>query len=165
MAAITIVSGGQTGADRAGLDAAVTRGLPYRGWTPLGGWAEDMARPPGLLACYPLLTEAESPNPARRTWLNVRDSDATLILWPRPGQRLSAGTALTRHACRSLGRPFLLADPTAPSAALDESQAWLSSLGRLDAVNIAGPRESQAPGVYAAALAFLEGLFAQAPFV
>lgn len=158
---MVIVSGGQSGADRAGLDAAVACGLPYRGWVPSGGWAEDFTEPPGLLSLYPDLRESDSANPGRRTWLNARDSDATLILWPRPGRALSRGTALTRQACRSLGKPCALFDPFGePSAAV----AWVEGLGSLQALNIAGPRESQAPGVYAAGRIFLERLFAQAPF-
>ena len=59
-----IRSGGQTGVDRAALDAAVLTGRFYEGWCPKGGWAEDFLRPPGLLTIYPHLmdTSASPPN-------------------------------------------------------------------------------------------------------
>ena len=55
MAKLIIISGGQSGVDRAALDVAIARGIAYGGWCPKGGWAEDLAVPPGLLARYPLL--------------------------------------------------------------------------------------------------------------
>src|SRR5581483_11936953 len=64
---VKILSGGQTGVDRAALDAAITRGLPCGGWCPKGGWAEDMPGPPGLLALYPMLQETPLGDPAQRT--------------------------------------------------------------------------------------------------
>ncbi len=71
-----IVSGGQTGVDRAALDFAVERGVPYQGWVPAGGWAEDLADPPGLLARYPVLRATASADPADRTRRNnVGDCD------------------------------------------------------------------------------------------
>ncbi len=103
------VSGGQTGVDRALLDAAVALGEPYGGWCPAGGWAEDLPEPPGLLAAYPGLRPTTSGDPAERTWRNVRDSDATLVLDARGG-RVSPGTELTIEAARSLGRPVLRLD-------------------------------------------------------
>jgi hypothetical protein len=71
-----IRSGGQTGVDRAALDAAVLTGRPYEGWCPKGGWAEDFLHPPGLLTKYPHLMETPSESPERRTDWNVRDSAA-----------------------------------------------------------------------------------------
>jgi hypothetical protein len=72
---LRIVSGGQTGVDRAALDVAVALGMPYCGWCPRGGWAEDMPEPPGVLARYPRLEETPSEDPAQRTRWNVRDSE------------------------------------------------------------------------------------------
>jgi hypothetical protein len=77
-----IVSGGQSGVDRAALDVAIARGIPYGGWCPKGGWAEDMPAPPGLLAHYPHLRETPSADPAERTAWNVRDSGRL----PDPGR-------------------------------------------------------------------------------
>ena len=74
-----IRSGGQTGVDRAALDAAVLTGRPYEGWCPKGGGAEDFLRPPGLLTKYPRLMETPSESPEQRTEWNVRDSAATVV--------------------------------------------------------------------------------------
>jgi hypothetical protein len=62
-----LISGGQTGVDRAVLDVAAARGIAYGGWCPKGGWAEDCPQPLGLLAKYPLLTETPLADPAQRT--------------------------------------------------------------------------------------------------
>ena len=92
-----IVSGGQSGVDRAALDVAVARGIDYAGWCPRGGWAEDLTEPPGLLARYPHLRETPSADPAQRTEWNVRESDATLILIEGAGLGLLRGTRLARE--------------------------------------------------------------------
>ena len=75
-----LISGGQTGVDRAVLDVAIERGLAYGGWCPKGGWAEDFPKPPGLLAKYPQLAETPLADPAQRTEWNVRDADACMIM-------------------------------------------------------------------------------------
>jgi putative molybdenum carrier protein len=161
MPAVVIRSGGQTGVDRAALDFAVRRGRPYAGWCPRGGWAEDFPDPPGLLAAYPRLTETPSADPAERTAWNVRDSHATLIL-TRGDLSRSLGTTLTRQLTRQLKRPCLVVDPADPSAA-DAARDWLDrtavGLGVSELVlNVAGPRESEAPGVSAETGRFLEQL-------
>ena len=69
-----IISGGQTGVDRAALDVAIERGMPWGGWCPKGGWAEDLPDAPGLLAKYPNLRETALPHPLQRTEWNVRDA-------------------------------------------------------------------------------------------
>ena len=135
-----VVSGGQTGADRAALDVAVSLGLSYGGWCPLGGWAEDLPTPPGLLALYPLLREAPSPDPAVRTRLNVRDSDATLVV--RRPSVISPGTDLTVAIAGELDRPLLVT-----TGEVDVVRDWLAGLGDV-VLNVAGPRESQDPGIY-----------------
>ncbi|HEY6920163.1 MAG TPA: putative molybdenum carrier protein, partial [Methyloceanibacter sp.] len=69
---VKILSGGQTGVDRAALDAAIERGIACGGWCPKGGWAEDMPRPPGVLARYPMLQETPLGDHVQRTEWNVR---------------------------------------------------------------------------------------------
>ena len=145
-----IVSGGQTGVDRAALDAALALGIPCGGWCPKGRKAEDGPIPDR----YPL-AETPSARYAQRTRWNVRDSDATLILSPEP---LEGGTALTLERARALNRPVFIADPFAPNAAR-AVRAWLQR-ARPATLNVAGPRESQHPGIHARALALLRAALA-----
>jgi Circularly permutated YpsA SLOG family len=86
-----VISGGQSGVDRAALDAAFACGIAYGGWCPRGGWAEDFPSPPGVLTRYPLLKETPLADPAQRTEWNVRDSHAMLIVVD------AAGIAVSRH--------------------------------------------------------------------
>ncbi len=69
-----IISGGQTGADRAALDVAIECGIDHGGWVPQGRWAEDGPLPRGYH-----MRETEVTQLATRTEWNVRDADATLI--------------------------------------------------------------------------------------
>jgi hypothetical protein len=138
--------------DRAALDVALALGLPCGGWCPAGRLAEDGEIP----ARYPL-RETPSREPAQRTAWNVRDSDATLVLVrgiPR------GGTALTLEQARLQRRPFRQADPFRDAAA--DASAWVSA-GGFRTLNVAGPRESQQPGIYAAATGFLERLLSRPP--
>ena len=89
-----IISGGQTGIDRAALDAAIEMGVDYGGWCPKGGWAEDFRKPPGLLARYPLLRETPSAEPIQRTEWNVRDADRLMILMDVSGKAQSPRATL-----------------------------------------------------------------------
>jgi hypothetical protein len=152
-----IVSGGQTGADRAALDAALAAGLPYRGWCPAGGWAEDLPEPPGLLRRYPSLRETPSADRDTRTGWNVRDSDATLVLVLSDAG--SPGTELTMAVARELGRPHLRVRAAAESRI--QVVSWLGAVGEAPTLNVAGPRESEQPGLYLAAYAFLRALLTQ----
>jgi hypothetical protein len=150
-----LVSGGQTGADRAALDVAIRLGIPYGGWCPRGGRAEDLPDSPGLLRTYPELVETPTTDSAVRTEWNVRDSDATLLLTDRP-ESLSGGTALTRDLAVRLGRPVLVTS----TSEVETVRAWLRELreqsGLPLVLNVAGPRESKEPGLYAAASRLLE---------
>jgi hypothetical protein len=154
---ITILSGGQTGVDRAALDAAVEKGLGYRGWCPKGGWTEDLPDPPGLLARYKHLRETPEADPAERTRRNVRDSDRLLVLTGSSGITVSKGTELAREVAVTLGKPALVLDLDAGDV-LEQARSFLD-LGEGDiALCIAGPRESEAPGIYAKAREFLRRL-------
>jgi hypothetical protein len=150
---VEVVSGGQTGVDRAALDAARAAGLPCRGWCPRGRRAEDGQIP----AEYPL-RETPTEDYAQRTEWNVRDSNATLVL---VRGRTGPGTAFTIERARRLRRPLLvvdLRDDPDPAAA----RRWIED-ETVGVLNVAGPRESQDPGIGAAARAYLERLFAGLP--
>jgi hypothetical protein len=166
--AVHIRTGGQTGVDRAALDFAIKNGVPYGGWCPAGGWAEDHPDPPGVLAKYPHLTPTPSKEPEQRTAWNVRDSLATLILLPKDGLAKSPGTAFTQQ-CASLIflRPCLLVYVTDLPGAAADARRWLERVHLSSGLqplflNVAGPRESQAPGIYAAAGEFLEEMIRDA---
>jgi hypothetical protein len=158
--ALTIISGGQTGVDRAALDTALTLGIPYAGWCPKGGWAEDFPEPPGLLAHYPNLRETPSSDPAERTGWNVRDADATLILTDAAGAVASRGTTLAQDLAARSGKPFLLVN-VGISDATECTIAWLDVLSAGHAADmpfklgIGGPRESEEPGIYRKASEFI----------
>ena len=147
-----IVSGGQTGVDRAALDVALALGFECGGWCPKGRRAEDGA----IDRRYPLV-ESETDAYAERTRLNVRDSDGSLIL---TRGRPTGGTALTLTLARTLGRPSMVVDLAAAAApAPDEVAAWIAAAG-IRVLNIAGPRESTAPGIRDEAAAFLRKVLA-----
>ena len=69
---LTIISGGQTGVDRAALDAAVEVGVPYGGWCPKDGWAEDLPAPPGVCALYPDLKDTPTAAPEQRNGMHTQ---------------------------------------------------------------------------------------------
>ena len=151
-----VVSGGQTGVDRAALDAAIEIGFPYGGWCPKGGLAEDFDRPPGLLAAYPELRESPSADPVQRTEWNLRDSDATLVIRPATGSP-SPGTDLTVGLAEDMGRPLLVLDPHSPDL-VARSVDFIEGLRREASLNFAGPRESEAPGIYSQSRTAIEAL-------
>ena len=154
-----IVSGGQSGVDRAALDFAIAHGIPYGGWCPKGGWAEDFPDPPGVLARYPGLRETPDRDTRQRTEWNVRDTDATLVL-----TRINAcspGTSVGIAAAETYAKPLLIVDIDAPDAA-GRIRAWLGANPSIRTVSIGGPRESEARGIYQAARLLLETLLAPA---
>jgi len=156
---LRIRSGGQTGVDRAALEVARDTGVPCGGWCPAGRAAEDGPIPRD----YPL-RETPSPDPAQRTAWNVRDADATLVL-SREAPR--GGTALAMAEAERLDRPLLAvrlregdeAD-AADARALERVRAWLARHGVRE-LNVAGPRESEEPGIGARAARFLRRLLAE----
>jgi len=141
-----IVSGGQTGVDRAALDTALVFGVPCGGWCPRGRKAEDGT----IDARYPLQETPSGDYPQRTEW-NVRDSDGTLVL---TRGRPSGGSALTIGLARRLGRPCLVLDLAAEPDP-NELRQWMEAK-EVSILNVAGPRESQQPGVQNDARAFLE---------
>ncbi len=144
-----LISGGQTGVDRGALDAAMELGIPHGGWCPRGRLAED-----GPIPDRYQLRESHSPDYPVRTEQNVLDSDATLILCRG---RPAGGTDLTLRLAQQHGRPYLVvdldraADPAAVRRWLEEQQ--------IETLNVAGPRESQSPGIGSLTREFLIHVF------
>ena len=152
-----IVSGGQTGADRAALDAARAFGIEIGGWVPLGRWAEDGRVPD----CYPNLRETGCANPALRTELNVRDSDGTVVF---SHGDVAGGSRWTMDVAGRLRKPLLHLDLDTHSAqaAVDRLLAWVKA-ERIEVLNVAGPRESEEAGIHAAVHAVLVTALRNAP--
>ncbi len=147
-----IVTGGQTGVDRAALDAALEAGIACGGWCPRGRRAED-----GRIDVRYPLTETPSSEYAQRTEWNVRDSDGTLVLTRgRPTQ----GTAFTIEVAQRLGRPCLVLDfrdqPTEQTLT-----DWLQD-SKIRILNVAGPREEKIPGIYREAYQFVSQVLSSA---
>lgn len=139
-----IISGGQTGADRAALDVAIELGIEYGGSIPKGRLAEDGIIDSGK---YPNLTELEQESYLVRTRKNVQDADATLAF---TDSALTGGTKKTIEFAREFGKPFLHINLKKESVedAVAEINEWLNVI-KPDVLNVAGPRESGAPGIYA----------------
>jgi Circularly permutated YpsA SLOG family len=156
-----LISGGQSGVDRAVLDVAVERGIAYGGWCPKGGWAEDFPAPPGLLANYPHLRETPLADPAQRTEWNVRDADAWMIVINATGLDVSAGTTLAQDLAHRRRKPLLVVTIGEKEAA-HRAALWLrvqeARHGAGLKLAIGGPRESEAPGIYAQAATFIRAL-------
>lgn len=136
-----IVSGGQTGADRAALDVAIEYDIPHGGWVPKGRKAED-----GPIAKRYHLKEMGSTHYKARTEQNVLDSDGTLIVSMGP---LRGGSADTKAYAEKHGRPYLHVDlnrqnPFSASVAI---KLWIEERG-IEILNVAGPRASESPGIY-----------------
>ena len=152
-----IISGGQTGADRGGLDAAIELGLEHGGWCPHGRLAED-----GVIPEKYQLRETGTAQYGERTALNVRDSTATLLV--SLDQRLTGGSAKTLSLALKKGRPALHVTLSSRHDVSDEQaeaiRRWLArhSVGIL---NVAGPRESKEPGLQEAVRDMLVAVLGQ----
>jgi hypothetical protein len=144
-----IISGAQTGADRAALDFALEHGLAHGGWCPKGRRAEDGRIPPRYA-----LIETPSKDYEQRTRWNVRDSDATLII--SKSSTLTGGSAYTRRCAEQLDQPWLHVHPGS-----DDPKRIREFLERhrVKILNIAGPRASTEPGITEYVTAVLERLF------
>lgn len=136
-----IISGGQTGVDRAALDAALHHRFPCGGHCPKGRKAED-----GVIPGHYPLTEHASADYAKRTLANILDSHGTLIIYT---QALKGGTALTADYCRQHARPLILIDAQRQHS---EQAAGLAleffRKSGVRCLNVAGPRHSQWPAGY-----------------
>ena len=140
-----IVSGGQTGVDRAALDVALRLNVPCGGWCPKGRLAADGPLP----EVYPL-KETPTAEYAERTKRNVRDSDGTLVLtWRAP----SDGTLLTVELARGFRKPCLIVD-LLEGGSPEDVLTWAEENG-VHVMNVAGPREAKCPGIYEDAVGFL----------
>jgi len=155
---IKIVSGGQTGADRAALDFAKKNSIKYGGWCPKGGWAEDFPNSPGLLKYHKNMKETPLEKPEQRTEWNVRDSDATLIISDESLGLNSNGTILTKKIAMELNKPVMIAN-VYDKQIIENITSWLKRSKNISILNIAGPRESESPGLYSKTLEILNKIF------
>ena len=131
-----IVAGGQTGADQAGLDWAIAHGITHGGWCPKGRRSEDGP----IDSRYELKETPNSHYPERTEW-NVRDSDATLVF--TMDGKAEGGTKRTVEFCKKLGKPCLHFSSKANRNAI----VTFLKRHRVKVLNIAGKRESSAPGI------------------
>jgi hypothetical protein len=146
---LTLVSGGQTGADRAALDWAIAHGVPHGGWCPHGRLAED-----GVISDRYRLRETPSADYAQRTEWNVCDSDATLIV--SIASELTGGSRLTHAIAERLGKPCL----HVARGDIDVARVR-DFLARhcVRVLNVAGPRASKEADAYASTCALLDAVF------
>lgn len=147
-----IISGGQTGADRAALDFAIKHNIPYGGWLPKGRITED-----GTLPEKYQLQEMPTGKYSKRTEQNILDSDGTLIV---SHEYLTGGSALTELLAEKHKKPCVHIDLNK----LNEKEAaliidkWLRT-HRIKVLNVAGPRAGKDPKIYQATLVLLEAVF------
>jgi hypothetical protein len=146
---VKIISGGQTGVDRAALDVALKNGIECGGWCPAGR-LDEFGRIPDR---YPV-NELEHGGFTERTLQNVKDSDGTVIIY---SGKLSGGTEQTVRFCLEQQRPHQLLDASKIPA--EEAARLIADLVRnhkVDILNVAGPRESEWPEGYDYAYRALE---------
>jgi hypothetical protein len=146
---VKIVSGGQTGVDRAALDVAIKNGVECGGWCPAGRFDEFGRIPDG----YPL-KELEQGSFAERTLQNAKDSDGSVIIY---FDKLRGGTEFTIECCKQLGRPHKLID-AAKTSVEDAAKSIVAFVReqKIDILNVAGPRQSEWAGGYDYAIRALE---------
>ena len=149
MIQIKIVSGGQTGVDRAALDAALEFNIECGGWCPKGRRSEDGTIPEH----YPLI-ELPDADYLKRTQQNVIDSDGTVIIY---FDTLFGGTEKTVKFCMMQKKPYLLIDATefSPQRTAEKIKKFISA-NSIKELNIAGPKASGEPLAYAYTLKALQ---------
>ena len=146
-----IISGGQTGVDRAALDAALRHGIESGGWCPTGR-LDEFGRIPDRYA----VKELENGGSTERTLQNVKDSNGTVIIYPG---KLSGGTEQTLHFCVEQRRPHELID--ASNVSTEKAAQLIADFVRetkIDILNVAGPRASEWPEGYDYAFRVLDAL-------
>jgi hypothetical protein len=146
---VKIISGGQTGVDRAALDAALRNGIESGGWCPTGR-LDEFGRIPDR---YPV-KELENGGSTERTLQNVKDSDGTVIIYPG---KLSGGTEQTLHFCVEQRRPHELID--ASNVSTEKAAQLIADFvceNNIDVLNVAGPRQSEWPEGYGYAAQVLD---------
>jgi len=148
-----IVSGGQTGVDRAALDAAMAAGLEVGGWCPRGRRAED-----GIIADRYPLEETPQRDYRQRTEWNVREADGTLVLYW--GELQNGTLATVKFARDTHRRPLLMVNLLEPLD-VGEAAKWIAD-NDIETLDVAGPRESSRRGIYRMAYDYLEALFREA---
>jgi len=160
-AMIQIISGGQTGVDRAALKVGKQMNFPLGGWCPRSRRAED-----GRISTEYPLTPTKSFQYTVRTLWNVRDADATWILYREINHVREGGTGLTVSYCEQLEKPYRCISILPESKAIEldklgeDLRAWLKNHS-VQILNIAGPRESKDPGIEKATEGFLKKIFSR----
>ena len=151
-----IISGGQTGADRAALDIAIEFGILHGGWIPKGKKTED-----GVLPDKYKLKEMPTASYPKRTEQNVLDSDGTVIF---SRGKLTGGSALTRKMAKQNARPWLHIDLDRVTAreAVQIIAGWVDE-NEIQTLNVAGPRASKDPGIHDFVIRLLERILKGAP--
>lgn len=147
-----IVSGGQTGVDRAALDAAIELNIPHGGWCPKGRLSES-----GIIPAKYLLEETATSEYSERTKLNIRDSDGTLVILPDKATKITNGAILTINEAAKIKKPHVLVY-LSEAVDVDSIIKWMTA-NKIKVLNVAGPRESQSPHIYDLSLSFLKKLF------
>lgn len=149
-----IISGGQTGVDRAGLDVAIALNIEHGGWCPKGRRSES-----GIIPERYSLAETSTPGYEERTFKNLTEADATLILF---SGALNGGTKMTFEKCRELKKSCYTIDLTELEEKYDlvfNFLVFIKCPPEVEVLNVAGPRESKVPGIHSTAFEVLHRLF------
>lgn len=144
-----IISGGQTGADQAGLDVARELGIPHGGFCPKDRLCEN-----GRIPDYYTLKETSTVDYVARTKLNIAHSDGTVIF--QLGPLLGRGSRRTVKECLASDAPYFRVNLKSPNIVTekDNFKAWIEDYA-VEVLNVAGSRESKSPGIYEATCDFL----------